>query len=37
MQTTLRSSAMAFSRNGNYLIIIGGIPDFIISIYDLKE
>jgi hypothetical protein len=36
MQTTLRSSAMAFSRDGKYLMIIGGVPDFKISIYDLK-
>lgn len=36
MQTTLRSSAMAFSRNGSYLMIIGGVPDFKISIYDMK-
>jgi WD40 repeat protein len=36
MQTTLRSSAMSFSRDGNYLLIIGGVPDFTISIYDIK-
>ena len=28
MQTTLRSIAMSFSRDGNYLLIIGGVPDF---------
>lgn len=36
MQTTLRSSAMSFSRDGNYLLIVGGVPDFTISIYDIK-
>ena len=36
MQTTLRSSAMGFSRDGNYLLIVGGVPDFTISIYDIK-
>jgi hypothetical protein len=36
MQTTLRSSAMSFSRDGNFLLIIGGVPDFNISIYDIK-
>ena len=37
MMTTLRSSAMSFSRDGNYLLIIGGVPDFTISIYDIKS
>jgi hypothetical protein len=36
MQTTLRSTAMSFSRCGNYLLIVGGVPDFTISIYDIK-
>jgi hypothetical protein len=36
MQTTLRSIAMSFSRDGNFLLIIGGTPDFTISIYDIK-
>ena len=36
MQTTLRSSAMSFSRDGNYLLMVGGVPDFNISIYDIK-
>lgn len=36
MQTTLRSSAMSFSRCGNFLLIVGGVPDFTISIYDIK-
>lgn len=37
MQTTLRSSAMNFSRCGNYLLIVGGVPDFTITIYDIKQ
>ena len=37
MQTTLRSSAMAFSRCGSYLLVIGGVPDFRVSIYDIKN
>ena len=37
MQTTLRSSAMAFSRDGSYLLIVGGVPDFRMSIFDLKS
>jgi len=36
LQTTLRTSAMAFSRDGSYLLIVGGVPDFRISIYDIK-
>ena len=27
---------MGFSRDGNYLLIVGGVPDFTISIYDIK-
>ena len=27
---------MAFSRDGKYLLMIGGIPDFRISIYDVE-
>jgi len=27
---------MTFSRDGKYLMIIGGVPDFRLSIYDLK-
>lgn len=26
---------MAFSRDGKFLVIIGGLPDFKISIYDV--
>lgn len=37
MNTTLRSSAMSFSRDGDYLLIVGGVPDFNISIYDIKN
>ena len=36
LQTTLRTSAMAFSRDGSYLLMVGGVPDFRISIYDIK-
>ena len=28
---------MAFSRDGKYLLIIGGLPDFNITIYDLES
>ena len=34
--TTIRLLDMAFSRDGKYLLMIGGIPDFRISIYDLE-
>eukprot|EP00347_Sterkiella_histriomuscorum_P023011 403336298 len=34
--TTIRLIDMAFSRDGRYLIMIGGIPDFRISIFDLE-
>lgn len=37
MDTTLKALAMAFSRDGKYLVIIGGLPDFKISIYDLQN
>lgn len=36
LQTTLRTSAMAFSRDGSYLLIVGGVPDFRLSIFDIK-
>jgi len=36
MKTTLRCVGLAFSRDGKYLLIIGGLPDFNISIYDLE-
>lgn len=28
---------MAFSRDGKYLVILGGLPDFRISIFDLDK
>jgi len=28
---------MSFSRDGNFLLIVGGVPDFTISIYDIKQ
>ena len=36
MKTTLSVMGMDFSRDGKYLIIIGGTPDFNISIYDIQ-
>ena len=36
LKTTLRAIGMAFSRDGKYLAIIGGLPDFCISIYDME-
>ena len=35
MKTTLSVMGMDFSRDGKFLIIIGGTPDFNISIYDI--
>ena len=35
--TTIRLLDMAFSRDGRYLLMIGGIPDFRISIYDIEN
>lgn len=35
--TTIKLIDMAFSRDGRYLIMIGGIPDFGISIFDLEN
>ena len=37
MKTTLKCLGMAFSRDGKYLVMIGGLPDFNISIYDLEN
>jgi len=34
--TTMKLQDMIFSRDGRYLLMIGGIPDFRISIYDLE-
>ena len=36
LKTTLRAIGMEFSRDGKYLAIVGGLPDFNISIYDLE-
>jgi hypothetical protein len=36
MDTTLKAQALAFSRDGTYMVILGGLPDFKISIYDLE-
>jgi WD40 repeat protein len=35
--TTIRLIDMVFSRDGRYLLMIGGIPDFKISIFDLEN
>ena len=35
--TTIKMIDMAFSRDGKYLLMIGGIPDFRISIYDIEN
>ncbi len=35
--TTIRLLDMVFSRDGRYLLMIGGIPDFRISVYDLEQ
>jgi WD40 repeat protein len=37
MDTTVKCICMAFSRDGRYLLMIGGVPDFRLSIYDLDE
>ena len=37
MDTTLKAQGMAFSRDGKYLVILGGLPDFRISIFDLDK
>lgn len=37
MKTTLKCMGMSFSRDGKYLVMIGGLPDFNISIYDLEN
>mgnify|MGYP006101244627 CR=1 FL=1 len=36
MDTTVKCIGMAFSRCGKYLLMIGGVPDFRISIYDIE-
>ena len=35
IDTTVKCISMAFSRDGNYLLLIGGVPDFRLSIFDL--
>jgi len=37
MNTTLKCVGLSFSRDGKYLVIIGGLPDFNITIYDLEN
>ena len=37
METTVKCISMAFSRNGKYLVMIGGVPDFKITIYDVEQ
>ena len=37
MNTMLSILGMDFSRDGKYLVMIGGVPDFNISIYDLEN
>ena len=37
MDTTVKCISMAFSRDGKYLLIIGGVPDFRISIFDIEN
>lgn len=36
MDTTVKCISMAFSRDGCHLLMIGGVPDFRISIFDLQ-
>jgi hypothetical protein len=37
MDTTLTCIDLAFSRDAQYLIMIGGVPDFKISIFDIEN
>jgi hypothetical protein len=37
LNTTLKCLGMTFSRCAEYLILIGGVPDFKISIFSLKN
>jgi len=37
MDTAVKCIGMAFSRNGKFLIMIGGVPDFRISVYDIEQ
>ena len=36
MDTTVKCIGMVFSRDGKYLLMIGGVPDFKISIFDVE-
>lgn len=36
MNTTIKTEGMAFSRDGMYLLMIGSLPDFRISIFNLE-
>lgn len=35
--TTIKLIDMIFSRDGRFLLMIGGIPDFKISVFDLEN
>lgn len=37
IDTTVKVIEMVFSRDGKYLLIIGGVPDFKISIFDVES
>ena len=37
MDTTVKCIGMVFSRDGRYLLMIGGVPDFRISIFDVEN
>ncbi len=37
IDTTVKAIEMVFSRDGKYLLIIGGVPDFKISIFDVES
>lgn len=37
MDTTVKCIGMAFSRDGRYLLMVGGVPDFKISIFDVEN
>lgn len=37
VQTTFVVEDMTFSRDGKYLLIVGGVPDFRLSIFDLEN
>jgi len=34
--TKIRVSDMVFSRDGKYLLVLGGVPDFAISVFDVE-